>query len=61
MKESEELRERLKVVIQSTCNKIGCKNCDLKWPTSCSAVDLELKILEAEYKEEIFKDEHSKL
>lgn len=34
-KEIDELRLRLKNVILETCNKIGCKNCDLKWKESC--------------------------
>lgn len=40
----DELRDRLRVVIVGTCNKIGCKNCDLKFDGGCSATDLQDKI-----------------
>lgn len=32
MSEKEELELRLKSVILSTCNTVGCKDCPLKWP-----------------------------
>ncbi|AEG42302.1 hypothetical protein BdPhPhi1402_gp05 [Bdellovibrio phage phi1402] len=47
-----DLEGRLRAVILGTCNTIGCKNCDLKWPGGCSAADLENKILDIEFQEE---------
>ena len=44
MSRKQELEERLRVVITETCNKIGCKNCGLKWEGGCSATELEGKI-----------------
>lgn len=32
MSKKEELELRLKYVILSTCNTVGCKDCPLKWP-----------------------------
>ena len=48
--ELDDLRDRLKSVILSTCNTIGCKDCDLKWTESCSALELDSKIRELEIK-----------
>lgn len=45
------LRDRLKNIILNTCNKIGCDNCDLKWPTGCSATNLESEIMDIELNE----------
>ena len=44
MSHKQDLEERLRVVITETCNKIGCKNCGLKWEGGCSATELEGKI-----------------
>ncbi|WKV32892.1 hypothetical protein MAC3UK_0005 [Bdellovibrio phage MAC3UK] len=49
--EKKDLEDRLRVVIQGTCNTIGCKNCDLKWPEGCSATDLQNKIMDIEHEE----------
>jgi len=43
-----DLRERLGDVIKNTCNKIGCKNCGLKWDGGCSATELDGRIMEIE-------------
>jgi len=45
------LHERLRSVIVGTCNTVGCKDCDLKWPESCSALELQNRIFEEEKKE----------
>lgn len=49
MKRSEDLNERLKNVILSTCNTIGCKDCGLKWNDGkdCSATDLQSRYYDA--------------
>jgi len=52
MKYSEELRIRLKDVIINTCNKVGCKNCDLKWDDGCAATDLQDRLDDAEMDEQ---------
>ena len=44
--ELDDLRDRLRNVILGTCNTVGCKDCDLKWDDSCSAVELDSKINE---------------
>lgn len=46
--ELEILRVRLRDVIINTCNKIGCRDCDLKWDGGCSATELEGKIMDIE-------------
>jgi hypothetical protein len=51
MKYSEELRIRLKDVIINTCNKVGCKDCSLKWEGGCVAVDLENRLYDSEIQE----------
>lgn len=48
MSNLEDLHFRLKNIIINTCNKIGCKDCDLKWDNSCSATELQNKILDEE-------------
>ena len=48
MSRKTELQDRLRVVITETCNKVGCKNCGLKWEGGCSATELEEKILDIE-------------
>lgn len=47
--EIKDLEDRLRNVIINTCNKIGCDNCDLKWPGGCSATELQGKIHDLEY------------
>ena len=42
--ELDDLRDRLKGVILNTCNKIGCKDCGLKWGGGCSASELQEKV-----------------
>lgn len=53
MTEIENLRDRLKNVIQGTCNTIGCKDCGLKWTKDsreeCSATDLQSRLMDLEY------------
>lgn len=49
--ELEILRIRLKDVITTTCNTIGCRDCDLKWDSGCSATELEGKIMDIEMEE----------
>lgn len=45
-----ELHKRLKNIILNTCNKIGCKNCDLKWDDKrCQAMDVQDQLFEAEH------------
>lgn len=51
MSEKAELQARLKCVIIGTCNKIGCKNCDLKFEGGCSATELESRIMDIEIME----------
>lgn len=51
MSEKEDLQARLKSVIIGTCNKIGCKNCDLKFEGGCSAIELESRIMDIELME----------
>lgn len=48
----EELQQRLRNIVLYTCNKVGCKNCDLKWEKGCSATELEYKTTEIEMMEE---------
>lgn len=43
-----ELRNRSRNIILNTCNKIGCKDCDLKWEGGCSSSELESKIMDIE-------------
>ena len=43
--ELKDLTDRLRNVIQNTCNTIGCKDCDLKWDGGCSATELEGEIM----------------
>lgn len=50
-KELEALRERMKAVVIETCNRIGCKECGLKWEGSCSALILESQIMDIEFEE----------
>lgn len=47
--ELKDLNDRLRNVIQETCNKIGCKNCGLKWDGGCSATELQNKIMDIEF------------
>ena len=47
----QELHQRLKNIILNTCNKVGCKDCGLKWDNGCSATELEAKIIEIEMME----------
>lgn len=47
-----ELRIRLKNVIVGTCNKVGCKSCDLKFEGGCSATEIENEIMDLEMKED---------
>ena len=44
MSRKTELQDRLRVVITETCNKVGCKNCGLKWDGGCSATELQGEI-----------------
>ena len=44
----EDLHNRQRDIILNTCNKIGCKDCDLKWEDSCSANELQNKIYNEE-------------
>lgn len=46
-----DLETRLSVVIQNTCNTVGCDNCDLKWDDSCTAMDLQGRIHDIELQE----------
>lgn len=48
MSQLKELEDRLRNVIHSTCNSIGCKNCDLKYDDGCSATDLQNEIADLE-------------
>ena len=48
MSELDEIRERLRVVITETCNKVGCEDCDLKWEDSCQAILLQGKEMDLE-------------
>ncbi|CAH6901248.1 conserved hypothetical protein [Vibrio chagasii] len=43
-----DLQSRLINVVEGTCNKLGCDNCDLKWDGGCSATELEGKIIDIE-------------
>lgn len=53
----EELQERLRNVILNTCNKIGCKDCGLKWDDGCSAIELRNNIDSLEFDKSIeFQD-----
>lgn len=49
MDELTEMRNRLGRIIVGTCNRIGCKNCDLKWDNGCSATELENQIYNIEF------------
>lgn len=51
MEDLELLHNRLKNIIINTCNEIGCKDCDLKWDNSCSAIELQNKIFDIEEKQ----------
>lgn len=44
----EDLHNKHRDIILNTCNKIGCKDCDLKWENSCSANELQNKIYNEE-------------
>ena len=48
MTEIKDLQDRLRAVIAGTCNKVGCKNCGLKWDGGCSASELESRIMDIE-------------
>lgn len=48
MDELNDLQERLKDVVISTCNTVGCANCGLQWDGGCSASDLQDRILDIE-------------
>lgn len=52
MNELEYIRDRLRNVIVNTCNKIGCKNCDLKWADTCQALELQSKEMELMFNRE---------
>lgn len=52
MTRKEELNARLKDIIINTCNKIGCKDCDLKWDDTCQAVAVQNEIYELKVKNE---------
>lgn len=43
-----DLENRLRDVIQGTCNTVGCKECGLKWDGGCSATDLQDRLADAE-------------
>lgn len=49
--ELEILRIRLKGIILNTCNKIGCRDCHLKWDGGCSATELDGQIMDIEMEE----------
>lgn len=52
-----ELQERLRNIILNTCNKIGCKDCGLKWGGGCSATELQNSIDSLEFDKSIeFQD-----
>jgi len=46
--EIKNLNDRLRNVIVNTCNKVGCKDCGLKWDDGCSATELEIQIMDLE-------------
>ena len=46
-----ELRNRSRNIILNTCNKIGCKDCDLKWEGGCASSELENRIMDLEFPE----------
>ena len=48
MSDVKELEQRLKNIIHTKCNTVGCKNCDLSWENGCSATELQNKIQEVE-------------
>lgn len=47
-----ELEQRLSNIINTRCNTVGCKNCDLKFggfdSAECAATDLQNRILDLE-------------
>lgn len=51
MSELQDLEERLRCIIQSTCNAVGCDGCDLKWEDGCSATELQNRIMAIELEE----------
>lgn len=59
MSEIKQLESRLKSVIDSRCNTIGCRKCDLSWDDGCSATDLQSKIMEIEMGKPTPKPEES--
>lgn len=48
MSELEQLEERLRQLIHSTCNTIGCAECPYKWDGGCSSDELQNRIFDAE-------------
>ena len=40
-----ELDKRLTDIVVNVCDVIGCKDCHLKWDNTCSAVELQGKLL----------------
>jgi hypothetical protein len=42
------LHERLRHIITTVCNTIGCKDCGLKYGENCQATDLQHRIYEKE-------------
>ena len=57
--ELKELEDRLRTIIQTKCNTLGCKECDLKnyvyrnvdTGSDCAATDLQNKITDIEMNE----------
>lgn len=41
-----DLQGRLRDVIQTRCNTVGCRDCDLKWEDGCSATELDGQVYE---------------
>lgn len=56
MSEKAELQKRLRVIIQTTCNVVGCANCSLKWEGGCSATELDAKIMDIEMQDPTDKE-----
>jgi len=49
---SSEIEDRLRNIIVNVCNKIGCKNCDIKWEGGCQAVILNNELVEQQVAKE---------
>lgn len=52
MTERDDLEHRLRIVIDTICNTVGCAKCDLKWEGGCQASYLQDKLFDLDMKED---------